>query len=100
MPGWFRKMESFLPMRNRTITFSYLLARKTARPPGDQPMLRVLGDTLKQKGKTLQMICRGGEREFLSWLSRDGEAPILPSGELIPVPPHNLRGSELRVIKD
>jgi hypothetical protein len=46
------------------------------------------------------MICRGGEREFLSWLSRDGEAPILPSGELIPVPPHTLRGSELRVIKD
>ncbi len=29
------------------------------------------------------MICRGSEREFLSWLHKNGEAQSIPNGALI-----------------
>ena len=44
---------------------------------------RAIGDTLEENGKTRQMICRGPEREFLSWLHRFGPAPRIPHGALV-----------------
>lgn len=67
-PEWFTEMEKFLPMKNRTITHSYLLARRTLPvPKGLIGLGRLTGDTLVEKGKTRQSICLGPDREFLAW---------------------------------
>ncbi|HVK60120.1 MAG TPA: small ribosomal subunit Rsm22 family protein, partial [Bdellovibrionales bacterium] len=66
-PKWWDALEQNLPMKNRTITYSYLLARKSAPPAWLQGKGRLIGDMLEEKGKTRQAICRGDEREFLSW---------------------------------
>lgn len=95
-PEWFRNIEKYLPFRNNTITTSYLLARKT-RPQEKLSQVRLVGDHLNEKGKSRQMICRGPEREFLSWLHRQGTPPVYPRGELIDMPPVTVCGRELRV---
>lgn len=67
-PTWFTAIEKHLPMKNATLTFSYLLARKRMAPPARPTRLaRIVGDTLVEKGKTRQSVCRGPEREFLAW---------------------------------
>jgi len=67
-PDWFLEMERHLPMKNRTITHSYLLARRSHAPPAVlRELARLTGDTLVEKGKTRQSICRGPDREFLAW---------------------------------
>lgn len=85
-PAWWESLESNLPFKNKTVTFSYLLARKSkpefAASEGHQ-YIRTVGDRLDEKGKTRQLVCRTSEREFLSWLSREGEAPHIPRGELL-----------------
>ena len=95
-PEWFVNIEKHLPFRNNTITTSYLLARKK-RPKEILSQVRLVGDHLNEKGKSRQMICRGPEREFLSWLHRHGPPPIYPRGELIDMPSVTVRGRELRV---
>lgn len=96
MPAWMQAMEQHLPFRNRTLTFSYLLA---AREPGPelQSWTRLTGDARPEKGKTRQMFCRGPEREFLAWMDRHGEAPLSPRGELARVPEGIQKSNELRV---
>jgi ribosomal protein RSM22 (predicted rRNA methylase) len=97
-PKWFQEIEKHLPMKNSTLTFSYLLASK--KPAPSTARWRTVGDQLQEKGKTRQMICRNSEREFLSWLHRDGDAPDLPRGVLIDPPPSfEKKGSELRIVK-
>lgn len=66
-PDWFLEIEKRLPMKNRTLTFSYLLARKKRRPEDLSSYARLVGDMLIEKGKTRQALCRSEEREFLSW---------------------------------
>jgi len=80
-PEWFKKMEAHLPMKNRTLTMSYLLMRKTA--PKKIGQARVVGDLLREKGKNRQMICRGPEREFLTWMHKLKIEQEIPRGELI-----------------
>lgn len=69
-PSWWNELEAELPMKNRTVTVSYLLARRTPRPD-HPPEVRVIGDQLDEKTKIRQMICRadahGSNREFISW---------------------------------
>lgn len=99
--GRFKQLESHLPMKNHTLTYSYLLLSQGISSPAFRGAARVIGDTLREKGKTKQMVCRGPEREFLSWLSRDGEAPIIPHGALITdLGSPEIRGNELRVKGD
>lgn len=96
-PPWFEELESHLPMRNDTLTVSYLLARRTNAVDG--AFTRVIGDTLFEKGKVRQMICRGPEREFLSYLTRQNRKwDGLPNGALVQLP-ENLtqKTSELRL---
>lgn len=83
-PSWFQKMEEQLPMKNRTLTMSYLLMRKTK--PAEIKAARVVGDTLKEKGKDRQMICRGSDREFLAWMHKAGLQQEIPRGALIELP--------------
>lgn len=83
-PAWWQALEDELPMKNRTLTYSYLLAsRRVHDERWRNPIARVIGDTLPERGKTRQMICRGSKREFLSWLHRYGEPPRLERGALI-----------------
>lgn len=98
MPDWFLNIENHLPFKNRTITYSYLLASK--HPPistVNAHKARTVGDTLHEKGKSKILICRGEEREFLSWLHRDLKDYEIPRGTIIDLP-ENLekKGSELR----
>lgn len=64
-PAWFAAVEKHLPIKNRTLTFTYLAARKT--PPPARRYARLVGDTLDEKGKSRQALCRSAEREFLAW---------------------------------
>jgi hypothetical protein len=101
MPGWFDELSSHLPMRNPTLTVSYLLARKSPPPAGLSGLARLTGDLKREKGAARQMICRGPAREFLSWQKRDGEAPEWPKGELVQLAPDiALKGAELRPTRD
>jgi ribosomal protein RSM22 (predicted rRNA methylase) len=82
-PAWFSQVEQNLPMKNKTVTMSYLLARKT--PPAEviHNYGRLVGDSMEEKGKTRQMFCRGSEREFLTWMHKSIEPQTLPRGELV-----------------
>lgn len=96
-PSWWTQLESHLPMKNRTLTYSYILAsrQKIAQPFAG----RVIGDTLHERGKVRQMFCRGEQREFLSWLTRHGEPESVPHGALLnEIPKHEMKNSELRVL--
>lgn len=82
-PQWWDEMEAHLPMKNRTLTYSYLLVSRTQKDSKWRGEVRVIGDTLPEKGKTRQLMCRGSQREFLSWLHKQGEPPYIPHGALI-----------------
>lgn len=123
-PESFKKIESFLPFKNESLTCSYILARKTPRPSTrlasaiaassvsassfaaeasavDLEVARVTGDLLNEKGKSRQLICRGPKREFLTWMHKNGDPQQIPRGELIRLP-HNLQAvsNELRIVGD
>ena len=83
-PAWFLKMEEQLPMKNRTLTMSYVLMRKTPAP--QILTARVVGDRMEEKGKDRQMVCRSPEREFLAWLHKTGLRQEIPRGVLIDLP--------------
>jgi hypothetical protein len=67
-PPHLQEIEKFLPMKNRSLTHSYLAMSRTPQALG---AARVLGDTLYEKGKIRQAICRGEKREFLSALRKE-----------------------------
>lgn len=97
-PTWFQDMERYLPMKNRTVTFSYLIASKKIHPTSGQA--RLTGDLLVEKGKSRIMICRGPKREFLSWLHRDLPDRELWRGDLLEL--HEAfeeKGNEIRLTK-
>ena len=99
MPKWFEAFENHLPMKNRTLTTSYLLARKKPAPPRAPNLARTVGDIMKEKGKDRQMFCRGEEREFLAWLHKQGLRQEVPRGVLIEIPEDAQKVSnELRLI--
>jgi ribosomal protein RSM22 (predicted rRNA methylase) len=86
-----------LPMNNDTLTFSYLVAAKQQAVQTDfRGEARVIGDTLYEKGKVRQAICRNDEREFLGWLTKFGEPEQIPRGSICDVSGHEKIGNELR----
>lgn len=100
-PDWWRELETHLPMKNRTLTYSYLLMSRTVTDEQWRGTARAIGDTLEENGKTRQMICRGPKREFLSWLHKFGPAPQIPHGALIRgVDLAEAKGAELRAAPD
>ncbi len=96
MPKWFEKIEQKLPIKNKTLAFSYLLAKKS-QPPKNENHMRVVGDVLDERGKSKVMICRGEKREFLSWLHRKPFEKAIYRGELLETPQFEVKGNELRV---
>ena len=97
-PAWFADLEQHLPMKNRTVTTSYLLARKKAPPEVLSNLARLTGDSLNEKGKTRQLICKGEEREYLSWMHKTISPQVLARGELIHLPENlEVKSNELRV---
>ena len=82
-PAWWRDIEDDLPMSNRTLTYSYLLMSRTVEDREWRGAARVIGDTLRERGKVRQLICRGPKREFLSWLTKHGEPAMIPHGALV-----------------
>jgi hypothetical protein len=69
-PQWFSAIETLLPIKNPTLTYSYVLLRKTKPqlPYSTEILTRVVGDPLAEKGKTRQLICMDSQRRFLSWM--------------------------------
>lgn len=97
-PAWFQKIENHLPMKNRTLTYSYLLASRSPAPDSLAKLARLTGDLLKEKGKSRQLVCRSDKREFLAWLTRDGEAPEIKRGVLVKISGElKVASNELRV---
>jgi hypothetical protein len=96
-PSWFEDIQKHLPMRNDTLTWSWLIARRTPPPASLSTLARLTGDLRKEKGAARQMFCRGEDREFLSWQKRDGESPEWPRGALVRLAPGVVqKGSEIR----
>lgn len=84
-PKWFTEIEKHLPIKNKTLTYSYLLARKTA-PEEVLHRGRLVGDQLAEKGKDRQLFCRNDRREYLAWLHKRGPTPELYRGDLFDLP--------------
>lgn len=82
-PEWFLELEKDLPMKNRTITMSYLLARKKPAPVHEVNIGRLTGDSREENGKTRQLVCRNDKREFLTWMHKKIEPQTFPRGELV-----------------
>jgi hypothetical protein len=96
-PDWFSAIENDLPMKNQTLTFSYLLASKD-QPPQHENIARTTGDILNENGKSRQLVCRNENREFLAWMHRNGEPQEIPRGTLIKWPTEfTLKSNEVRV---
>ncbi len=100
-PEWFDELEQLLPMKNRTITTSFLLARKTPSPVYQKTVGRLTGDSREENGKTRQLFCRSEKREFLTWMHKKITPQIFPRGELVQLPPQvEEKSNELRVQSD
>lgn len=97
-PTWFWETEKHLPFKNKTITTSYLLAKKSAPPEKLKTLARTVGDSLEEKGKTRQLVCRSSEREFLAWMHKEKNQQTIPRGELITIPADaEKKSNELRI---
>jgi hypothetical protein len=97
MPDWFLEIEKNLPIKNATLTFSYLLASKKPSPVLNK--WRMVGDQLEEKGKTRQLLCRNSKRQFLAWMHRNGPVPEIPRGVLVDIPEHfEEKSNEVRVL--
>ena len=96
-PLWMQQLEQPLGFNNRTLTYSYLLASKIQASETTNAV-RVIGDTLDEKGKTKQAICRGEDREFVSWLHRYKDINNIARGALIELPENTeSKGTEVRI---
>jgi len=97
-PDWFWGLEKHLPFKNKTITTSYLLAKRTPPPGVLKTLSRTVGDSVEEKGKTRQLVCRGIDREFLAWLHKEKNTQTIPRGELISISDdYEKKSNELRI---
>jgi hypothetical protein len=102
-PLWMQQLEQPLGFNNRTLTYSYLLAKKTPNVTAvdNNKIARIVGDTLDEKGKTKQAMCRSDEREFVSWLHRHKDIENIPRGSVIELPENaEVKGSEVRITEN
>jgi hypothetical protein len=57
-----------------------------------------VGNTLKERGKTRQLVCRSSQREFFSWFSKREQVPLIPRGSLLELTEEPIKKSnELRL---
>lgn len=97
-PSWFANIEKKLPMRNQTLTMSYLLVSRRRAPKFPPDSARLVGDLMTEKGKSRQMLCRGPNREFLAWMHKNVNPQELPRGIVVSIPRSSISVSnEVRV---
>lgn len=104
-PPWFARIETVLPIKNPTLTYSYVLLKKP--PPetkvSEKLLGRIVGDALAEKGKTRQLICLDSQRRFLSWFPQRLDRATLKHfefdrGDLLELETNlEERGNEMRV---
>ncbi len=100
-PKWLTQIEAQIPIKNKTVTYSYLFLSQSISANNQPNKARVIGDTLFEKGKTRQALCRGEQREFLAWLKKWGPAPEIPRGSLIELPNNfEKKANEIRLKPD
>lgn len=103
IPEMAQALYEALPFDQEQATFSYLLLSKNTDldlPSKTSSFLRarVVGDVLKEKGKTRTMICRGQDREFVAVLKKQKLDLKLRRGDHIILPPNiEVKGNELRI---
>ncbi|MCH2533680.1 MAG: hypothetical protein MK008_04500 [Bdellovibrionales bacterium] len=98
MPDWYYEIESKLKIKNNSLTYSYLMAQNQKPPEFLKGLARTIGNTQKEKGKTIQMICRGEQREFFSWLKKNKNEQWIERGLLVEIPEDiEQKNNELRV---
>ena len=86
IPTWFEKIENFLPMKNRTLTMSYLYLAKpelTGDMRSSEAVGRLVGDLVIEKGKSKQLLCFDNKKRYVSWLHRNIEPTECPRGDLV-----------------
>lgn len=114
----FYEIEKHLPIKNKSLTFSYLLASRKApehtkfkckvlqnptKLEKAPETVRVIGDRLDEKGKTKQAICRNTEREFLAWFPqrKNQENIFFERGELLQIISElDKKSNEIRITSD
>lgn len=94
-PPWFVELEKHLPIKNPSLSFSYLLASRRDKPQHD--FTRVVGDALVEKGKTRWLICQDSERLFMSFLKRHGKPPLIYRGDRVKLGTTERKGEEIRI---
>ncbi len=94
MPDWFADLSKSLPIQNNTMTFSYLIASKNQS--SQKSYSRIVGDPLKEKGKTRWLYCEDDNKKYLSFLKRQGEAPEIARGDKITLKKSENKGGEVR----
>lgn len=102
-PDWFQKIENQLPIKNDTLTFSYLLAhkknlKKNEINTGNLRNARITGDLLNEKGKSRQLVCMNNERLFLTWMHKTTSVQDIGRGSLVELPEKtSLTANEIRL---
>lgn len=86
-PDWFYEVENLIQIKTKTVSTSYLLARKKAPPPQLQQLARITGDRVSEDDKTRQLVCRNDQHEYLRWLHKKIDPQILSRGTLVKIPP-------------
>jgi ribosomal protein RSM22 (predicted rRNA methylase) len=95
-PQWYQKLFHNFTIDNKFISFSYLIASKKVTA-FNSDKIRIIGSSQKQKGKTIQMVCRNEELEFFSWLKKNKNFRFLPHGSLVSLPyNYEKKGNEIR----
>lgn len=69
LPVWWEDLERRLPMKNQSITMSFLATQKTAlaQSAATTSWSRLVGDTRLDKGQSRQLICQGPEKLWIRW---------------------------------
>lgn len=96
LPDSIKKIESFLPWKNQSLSYSYLFASSKKFKDYDYN-LRIIGRPRKEKGKSRQLVCRSEKREFLSVLKKDKFHLNLESGDKVKLIDEQKKGNEIRV---
>lgn len=99
IPEWLKKIEKYLPIRNETLTFSYLIMTKTVVNK-NQNSFRLVGDELTEKGKTRWLACHNKDRLFVSWLNKWKNTPQWKRGDLVEIENFEIKGNEIRPLND
>jgi hypothetical protein len=90
-----------MPIKNGTLPCSWLMMRRTAPKPRRSLLGRITGDLQEFKGYAKQLVCRGDQREFLSWQKKHFKTgyPNIHRGELVTFKDElSTRGNELRLM--